>query len=76
MNIREKNKIIGNISFLLSNNYNTSETVISSSESKMKNNDKININKISKQKNKSFCKRSYSYFKNKNIYIKKFKKTN
>ena len=67
MNIREKNKIIGNISFLLSNNYNTSETVISSSESKMKNNDKININKISKQKNKSFCKRSYSYFQNKNI---------
>ena len=66
MNIREKNKIIGNISFLLSNNYNTSETVISSSESKMKNNDKININKISKQKNKSFCKRSYSYFQNKN----------
>ena len=67
MNIREKNKIIGNISFLLSNNYNRSETVISSSESKMKNNDKININKISKQKNKSFCKRSYSYFQNKNI---------
>ena len=67
MNIREKNKIIGNISFLLSNNYNTSETVISSSESKMKNNDKININKISKQKKKSFCKRSYSYFQNKNI---------
>ena len=67
MNIREKNKLIGNISFLLSNNYNTHETVNSSSESKMKNNDKININKISKQKNKSFCKRSYSYFQNKNI---------